>query len=112
MNDTGVAILADSGKRAAVSVEGLEAKLIASMKAVRADNWLALDNEAQFRAALGGVLISLPEGEDKARLKTSISAIAKMNSFLQATSAGLTVELPDIPPGILPLIKMWADSKK
>ena len=112
MNEAGVAILAASGWDAAVTVEGLEAKLMASMRAVRTDNWLALDNDSQFRAALGGVLLALPDGKDKELLERSIRTFSKMNSYLSAAIAGLSVELPEFDTDILPLIKMWEDSKK
>jgi len=114
-NDAVLMINSDFGRRASERVDGLENKVKASMKAVLDENWLVVnDDDALFRAGLGGVLLDVgQDSEDGQKLTASIDVLKKFGSFLSASSAGLSVEFPEMPDPetILPLMGWWREIK-
>lgn len=111
------------GKEAATKVVGLEAKIRASMRAVRKENWLEKDESKLFQAAIGGVMLNLYDIEqefpasagdsgDLAKLKRAVAGFAKLTAYLEAVEQGLVVELPELHGQLLPLFKWWVETKK
>jgi hypothetical protein len=113
MNDVALSINATMGKTAAARVDGLEAKVKASMKAVIDGDWMASNDDALFRAGVAGALLDVgSDSEDGQRLTSSIEFLKRFSAFLNAASAGLDVSPPDLSDeDPLPLMKWWHEVK-
>ncbi len=109
-------INASIGKRASEGAEGLEGKVKASMRAVVKENFLELDEDKLFRAAIGGVLLDVDaDCEDVRRLKRAVDKLQKLGAFLAAAQVGLTVSIDDMvddDDAILPLMPWWREISK
>ena len=116
MSDAILMINASYGKAAADNVEGLEAKVRASMRAVIRENWLTLDEDLLFRAGIGGAMLSVERGtDDYIMLEQSVAALRKFTAFLAASQAGISVDPADLPGGddaILPLMQWWREARQ
>src|SRR3990167_8099398 len=90
----------------------LKAKLVAAMNSAK-DHWMVLDDDTQFRGAIGAVMQHYGKDSNEWRtLEDEINALRKVSAFLAAAQAGLTVNLQDLEfngPKTEPigLIKMW-----
>ena len=103
MNDGVLAIAVTEAKAAAEGETTLEGRLTKAMEATK-DHWMATDEDTQFRAAIGAVLL-LSEDEDKARLEEEISQL----KTVQAMISGVPVDFNAMEPMENPigLMKMW-----
>lgn len=116
MNDVVLTINSQIGQRAADAVTGLEEKVKASMRAVREGNWMETNEDALFRAGVGGALLSVGrdslEGE---RLISSINALRRFSAFLTAAQAGVSADLSSVirddEEKPLPLMQWWRETK-
>lgn len=118
-NNAIVMINANMDADAARKVEGLEAKVRASMLAVIKGDWMAADDDDLFRSGVGGAMIAVGEGTPKyAQLTASMKALQKFSAFLTANRAGLTVSIIDAlkkedgEPETLPLTQWFREAKK
>lgn len=118
MNNNAVLMInANLGRRGARDAVGLEAKVKASMRAVLADNWMETNDDALFSASIGGALLDVgTDSEDGKSLLASLETMRKLNAFLGAAQAGLSVDLASLlptddaePP--LPLLGWWHETK-
>jgi len=92
-------------KRAASKETILEGRLTAAMNATK-DHWMVTDEDARFRAAVGGVLL-LSEGEDKERIESEI----KQLKILAAMLSGIPIINPEPLLNPIGLMKMWKKIK-
>lgn len=112
MSDAFVAIIAAECKDAVAAANSLEDKARAAMKVAKG-SWLTLDQDVQFRGAVGALLIhyglASPEYE---RIAAELSSLRKLSAILQAAEVGLSVNLTDAdlpkhePIGLL---RMWQE---
>ncbi len=111
---TVLTINARLGADACRGIDGLEAKVKASMRGVLAGNWMETGDARLFEAAIGGVLMMLPHGsQDERRLLRSLKLVGQMEAWLQATRAGLKAEPPQVDEqDVLPLIGWWHEAKE
>lgn len=119
MTDNILAINATIGRSASATVEGLEAKVKASMRAVLDGNWMIVDNDdALFRAGLAGALLDVgADSDDGKRLTESIVVLRKISAFFTAAQAGLSIDLSSALPEEgeeqpLPLLEWWHETKE
>jgi hypothetical protein len=105
MNDGVLTIAVTEAKAAAENETTLEGRLTAAMKATK-NHWMATDEDTQFRAAIGAVLL-LSEDEDKARLEEEVSQI----KAVQAMLSGVPVDFDAMEPMENPigLTKLWRE---
>lgn len=118
MNNNAVLMInANLGRRGAKDAVGLEAKVKASMRAVREGNWLETNDDALFSAGVGGALLDVgADSDDGRRLTASLDAMRKLIAFLNAAQAGLSVDATSVlPPDDaelpLPLLGWWHETK-
>ena len=106
MNDGVLAIAVSEAKHAAEGETTLEGRLSKAMKATK-NHWMATDENTQFRAAVGAVLL-LSEGEDKERLEEEIAQL----KAVQAMLSGVPVNFDAMEPMENPigLMKMWRET--
>ena len=117
MSDAVLMINATIGRDAAKDVEGLEAKVRASMRAVLAGNWMELSDDNLMRAGIAGALLDVgTDSEDGRKLTKSIDALKKISAMLAALQAGISVDvasaMPEEGDEILPLVKWWQEEKE
>ena len=111
-SDTVLAINATLGKEGSATATGLEAKVRASMKAVLDGNFMEIDDQNLFRAAIGGVLLDIEADSDDSReLMESMQYINRVSVWLTASQAGLEVKPPEPIDDVLPLLAWWHEVK-
>ena len=109
--DTQILIGALEAKRAAEKETTLEGKLRSAMSAMSAmkNHWMLLDEDTQFRVAIGGVLL-LTEGEEKQRIEDELNSLKILSSAMRGVPVNWgQVQAPKNPIG---LMKMWREMKK
>ena len=117
MDDMAFRMNAWFGREAAEKVEGVKAKMLASMGAVLDRGWSETDETGLFRAAVGGALWSI--GYDTAegrQVRWNMEVLEKITSVIQAAERGVPVDFSQAFPGEtvggpLPLIMWWTESK-
>ena len=116
-NDTMATIHATIAHQVAKDTPGtLEERLTAAMKAVRKENWTSAGSQGEqdmFRGAVAGVYLAVgQDSPDGQRIKQATDVLRAFNAFLEACSAGLSVEPPGMSENVLPLVKLWKESEK
>lgn len=106
MNDTALRIAMAEAK-GAVERAGdgsLEDRLRAAMKATYR-HWMATDEDVQFRAAVGGVLLATDDEAEKERLTAEVHQLR----LLSATLSGLPIDPEAITPLEEPIgiMRLW-----
>lgn len=109
MNDAALMIAATEAKH---GIEGKEfpsiaEKLKAAMRLTK-DHWMVTDEDTQFRAAIGAVLLTASPEE-----KTLIESELRCLKMLVAASQGVPVDFSQmqVPENAIGLNKLWQDVK-
>lgn len=118
--DAVLSINATFGERAAAEVEGAEAKVRASMKAVLKENWMETNEDALFRAAVAGAMLGSKEGsEERTHIQESFDGLKKASALIQALQSGVAVDLEatlkaqeEQARKPLPLLQWWREELK
>jgi hypothetical protein len=95
-NDASISIVATEA-RAAMPKDGtMEAKAEAAMRSA-ANHWMVLDPELQLKGALGALLLEYPEASPEGtRLRAELKAMQKLSAIIQASRAGIPINLESI----------------
>jgi hypothetical protein len=82
------------------------------------NHWMYLDEQTQFKGAIGAALIVLKEGPEFERVQRSVTALGKLSAIMNALQQGVPIDLeamlkekeaePDQTP-VIPLSKLWND---
>ncbi len=95
-------------KTAADQCEDLDQKIDAAMKATN-NHWMILDEDKQFRAAVGGLILSVNE-ETQTRIKEEMASLRVVGAMMSGIPVDIErVEVPENPLGLL---KRWKELKK
>lgn len=80
------------------------------------NHWMYLDEQTQFKGAIGAALIALKSGPEFERINKSVRALGKLSATLNALQQGIPIDLeamlaereadPD-KDTIIPLNKLW-----
>lgn len=93
----GMHLAITEAKSSLVATDSLEDQLRAAMQVTR-NHWMCTDEDEQFRAAIGAVMLHYgEESEEYKRLSSEMAKLRKVNAFLQAAQAGLSVDLSLLP---------------
>ena len=107
MNEAVLMIAVTEAKEAAKVEASLEGKLRAAMNATK-NHWMATDQDTQFKAAIGAVLL-LIDGEEKSRLEEELLALKNVNAMFSGVSVNIdAIKVPENPIGVM---KMWQEIK-
>lgn len=86
----------------------LEDKIDAAMNAT-INHWMILDEDKQFRAAVGGLILSVDE-EIRERIKKEMESIRAMSAMMSGVP--VDIEQVDVDFEFLGLLKRWKELKK
>lgn len=96
MISTQMLIAMTEAKDAVDRAEGLVEKLKTAMRMIH-DHWLCIDEDEQFRAAVGAVMIHYGAGsEEYKRLAWEMKGLQKVSALINAARAGLAVSLESL----------------
>lgn len=94
--------------------DDLETRLKSAMEKVR-DHWMATEDDHQFRAAVGAVLLSYPpESDEFKRIQYEMRQLQRMQTIIQAAQLGMSVgrfDVPDDAPEVIGLLGMWRNNQ-
>ncbi len=107
MNDAMFAIIMSEVREKVASANDLEGKLQAAMRGAK-NHWMVLDEQTQFKAAVGAVMIDY--GEDSADFQR-LEAEMKALRTLAAMASGIPVDISRLDTSEEPigLTKMWKE---
>ena len=111
MSDVMLSLVVTECKSAVESChDSIEDKARAAMRVAK-DHWMVLDQDIQFRGAIGALLIHYgKDSPEYKRIASELDSLRKLSAILQAAQAGLSVNLSedDVPKHEpLGLMKMW-----
>lgn len=90
--------------------DDLETRLRMAMEKAR-DHWMATEDDHQFRAAVGAVLLSYPpESDEFKRIQFEMEQLQRISTIIQAAQLGMSVggfDIPDDAPEVIGLLRMW-----
>lgn len=81
---------------------------------VAKDHYMVRDPDVQIKGALNAVLKRIgADSPDGQKLTTEIQLLGKMNAWLRAAQAGLSVDPPEVPEGYEPfgIMKLWHETR-
>lgn len=91
--------------------EGIEAKFKAAANVTRG-HWMCTDEDQQFRAAVGAVMIDYGASSPEfARIDAEMTSIEMLNAIITAAQSGVGISLPDELPDFerVGLLDMWRE---
>lgn len=78
--------------------------------------WMTTKEDEQFRAAVGGLILSYQEDSpERERIQTEMRQINRLSAMLQSASLGMGIgEIPEPPQGYEPigLLALWRNREK
>ena len=94
---------------AADDYDKLEEKIDAAMNAT-INHWMILDEDKQFQAAVGGLLLSVKDEETRERITKEMKSIRALSAAISGVP--VDIEQVDIDFEFLGLLKRWKELKK
>lgn len=112
------ALLIEAEKREALAAATNAEDVLRIAFGAAHNHWMYLDEQVQFKGAIGAALIVLKEGPEYERVQRSVTALGKLSAVMNALQQGIPVDLeamlkekeaePDQTP-VIPLTKLWND---
>lgn len=109
MNDVVMIIALTEAKAKIDRTKPVKDQLIAAMNATK-DHWMATDEDTQFRAAIGAVMVGI-EGDDLERIKTELRMLKTLGAMISGVPVDLAAAAPPDDFKAIGLQGLWDDVK-